>query len=234
MAELTSPNQPRSSVKLQPLGDRAILVVFGSQLQINANRQAIQFTKMVEDKLAPLIVGANSNLLSCLVRYDPRRVTFASLRQELQMLLVGFDLQQQRAQDGSKSFDIQIAYGGVDGPDFEQVYTSLGLSEADFIRHHTARALDVLALGFSPGFFYLGLHEKWRDFPRRTTLRENVPAGSILFAAGQTAITSVPIRTGWSVIGRCALNNFDVHIDPPVKVRPGDLVVLRPKEQRDE
>lgn len=234
MVELASQNRKRGHVKLQPLGDRAILVVFGTELQLNANRQAIQFTKIVEEKLAPLIIGANSNLLSCLVRYDPKRVAYATLRQELQMLLASFDLEKLRAHEGNKIHEIEITYGGDAGPDFEHVHSNLKLSAAEFIEQHTALPLDVLALGFSPGFFYLGLHENWRDFPRRTELRENVPPGSVLFAAGQTAITSVPIRTGWSVIGHCDLNNFDVHIDPPVKLRPGDFVELSAKGQGDE
>jgi KipI family sensor histidine kinase inhibitor len=234
MVELASQNRKRGHVKLQPLGDRAILVVFGTELQLNANRQAIQFTKIVEEKLAPLIIGANSNLLSCLVRYDPKRVAYATLQQELQMLLASFDLEKLRAHENNEIHHIDISYGGADGPDFEHVHTDLKLSAAEFIEQHTALPLDVLALGFSPGFVYLGLHENWRNFPRRNELRENVPPGSVLFAAGQTAITSVPIRTGWSVIGHCDLNNFDLHVDPPVKVKPGDFVELSAKEQEHE
>jgi KipI family sensor histidine kinase inhibitor len=230
MSEPTPHRAPRARVKLQPLGDKAILVVFDTQLRLQANRQAIQFTKLVQDKLAPHIVGANSNLLSCLVQYDPKRSSYGFLRQELQMLLAGFDLDVERPQLQGEPHQINIKYGGEFGPDFKTVCADLKLNQKQFIAQHTSQVLDALALGFSPGFVYLGLHENWREYPRRTQMRENTPPGSVLFAAGQTAITSVPIRTGWSVIGHCDLNNFDVTRDPPVQLSPGDIVKLNVAE----
>ncbi|AVX04660.1 kinase A inhibitor [Maritalea myrionectae] len=230
MSESEPHTPPRARIKLQPLGDKAILVVFDTQLRLNANRQAIQFTQLVQEKLASYIVGANSNLLSCLVRYNPKRTSFSVLRQELQMLLASFDLEKERPQIGTDPKLITVSYGGENGPDFDAVHRDLKLTGQDFIAQHTANVLDVLALGFSPGFVYLGLHENWQHYPRRAQMRENVPPGSVLFAAGQTAITSVPIRTGWSVIGHCHLNNFDLQRDPPVQLCPGDVVQFQSAE----
>ncbi|MCF4098336.1 5-oxoprolinase subunit B family protein [Maritalea mediterranea] len=226
--ELPQTRGPR--VKLQPLGDKAILVVFDRELNLKANRQAIQFSQQVQDKLAPHIEGVSSNLLSCLVRYNPKTISFTRLRQELQLMLSRFDLVGERPPMETSPVTINVHYGGEQGPDFESVCAQLETSPNDFVATHTASVLDVLALGFSPGFIYLGLHECWREFPRRTALKENIPAGSVLFAAGQTAITAVPIRTGWSVIGHCDLLNFDVSRDPPVKLRPGHNVKLNAVE----
>ena len=60
--------------------------------------------------------------------------------------------------------------------------------------------------------------------PRREHVRPMVPAGTVLFAAGQTAIAATPIRTGWHVIGRTAFQNFDPARDPPTRCAPGDVV----------
>jgi allophanate hydrolase subunit 1 len=51
-----------------------------------------------------------------------------------------------------------------------------------------------------------------------------VPAGTILFAAGQTAIAATPIPTGWHLIGRTEFRNFDPNADPPCLLKAGDLV----------
>jgi allophanate hydrolase subunit 1 len=51
-----------------------------------------------------------------------------------------------------------------------------------------------------------------------------VPAGTVLFAAGQTAITSTPIPTGWHVIGHTGFRNFDPGAEPPATVRGGDTI----------
>ena len=51
-----------------------------------------------------------------------------------------------------------------------------------------------------------------------------VPAGTVLFAAGQTAIAATPIRTGWHVVGRTQFQNFDPSAEPPTRLAPGDEV----------
>jgi allophanate hydrolase subunit 1 len=60
--------------------------------------------------------------------------------------------------------------------------------------------------------------------PRRESVRPMVPAGTVLFAAGQTAISATPIRTGWHVIGQTTFQNFDLEATPPTRLSPGDLV----------
>ena len=60
--------------------------------------------------------------------------------------------------------------------------------------------------------------------PRRKTVQEGIEAGAVLFAAGQSAITSRPIRTGWHVIGYTDFRNFDALASPPVSIQSGDNV----------
>ncbi|MDF2984487.1 MAG: allophanate hydrolase subunit 1, partial [Devosia sp.] len=84
--------------------------------------------------------------------------------------------------------------------------------------------LRVLATGFAPGFVYCGMHPEALAVPRRAAVRRQVPAGTVLFAAGQTAITSTPIPTGWHVIGHTGFRNFDPAAEPPSAVRAGDSI----------
>jgi inhibitor of KinA len=58
-------------------------------------------------------------------------------------------------------------------------------------------------------------------------VRPSGAAGTVWFAAGQTAIPSTPIRTGWHVIGHTTLRNFDASVDPPTVLRAGDVVRFR-------
>ncbi|MNL83489.1 Kinase A inhibitor [compost metagenome] len=62
--------------------------------------------------------------------------------------------------------------------------------------------------------------------PRRDRVRALVSAGSVLFAAGQTAIAATDIPTGWHVIGRSDFSNFDPTATPPTRLRAGDSVVF--------
>lgn len=100
----------------------------------------------------------------------------------------------------------------------------LALSVDAFIAAHNRATLRVLATGFAPGFLYCGFHDPALRVPRRQVVRRQVPAGTILFAAGQTAITSTPIPTGWHVLGHTDFRNFDAGRLPPVEVQAGDTI----------
>lgn len=214
------------SARLIPLGDRAVLVRFGTKLALETNQLAQQFASICADRLGPIILGCTPNLVSVTVQYDPIATSFAQLREEL-MLLIG-TFEPGTATNEVQAHEIEMAYGGEYGPDLDNVCSTLGKTKADFVAEHSAQSLHALALGFSPGFLYLGLHNKKMRVPRQSKVRENVAAGSILFAAGQSAITSREIRTGWHVIGRTQFRNFDVSSQDPISIYPGQLVSFKP------
>ena len=215
--------------RLIPLGDRAILVRFGDQLSIDANHHAQLFAKLCQERLQGEIEGVGSNLVSVIIQYDSTSISFDTLRGQIMLLMSTFD--GQNADQSTQTHQISVKYGGEDGPCLHEVCEQLSVSADEFVSAHTANILHALALGFSPGFLYLGLHASELRVSRRIQVQENVPAGSILFAAGQTAITSRPIRTGWHVIGRTAFRNFNPDAQQPITINPGDLVQFEAVEQ---
>jgi len=208
--------------RLIPLGDRAILVRFGNKLTLRANHNAQAFADLCQQNLNTMIEGCSSNLVSVILHYDPMRTPFNDLKSQIMLLMSTFNAEDTQADPVAHQIEVQ--YGGECGPCLKDVCARLGISEEAFIKEHTGNQLHALALGFSPGFLYLGLHDGALRMPRREQVQENVPAGSILFAAGQSAITSRPIRTGWHVIGRTSFRNFDPDSVTPIKVNPGNLV----------
>jgi KipI family sensor histidine kinase inhibitor len=111
-----------------------------------------------------------------------------------------------------------------DGEDIGEVAGLLGLSAEAFVSEHNRGPLRVLATGFAPGFVYCGMHDAALVVPRRQVVRRQVPAGTVLFAAGQTAITSTAIPTGWHLIGRTDFRNFDPAQVPPSTLVAGDTI----------
>ncbi len=111
-----------------------------------------------------------------------------------------------------------------DGEDLMEVCDRLRLTPGAFVVRHNDTPLRVLATGFAPGFVYCGFHGPSMVVPRREQVRPMVPAGTVLFAAGQTAIAATPIRTGWHVIGRTIFQNFDPDEIPPTAFAPGDSI----------
>lgn len=213
----SSETQTFPTPTILPLGDSALLVRFGTRLSDAANRAAIALALSLARAPLPGVAEVVPNLVSVLLRYDPLTAAPSAIAGELRLRLFGLDA----AGDSSDSWTIPVTF---DGPDLGEVAAALGLTEADFIRAHNATPLRVLATGFAPGFVYCGLHPDDLILPRRTAVRPPVAAGSVLFAAGQTAITATEMPTGWHVIGHTDFANFDPAAMPPTRLSAGDAI----------
>lgn len=202
-----------------PLGDRGLLVQFATTLSDEANLAAIAFAQLLQERMPDGVSEIDPNLVSVLLKYDPAQVDFERLAGEVR-LLIGAPVGRRRRKRTRRR--IAVRFGGEAGPDLEEVAEALGLPAHAFVAAHNARPLRVLTTGFAPGFVYCGFHPEQMVVPRRTAVRASVPAGTVLFAAGQTAITATVIPTGWHVIGHTEFRNFDPHQDPPTVLREGD------------
>ncbi len=202
---------------IMPLGDHGLLMRFATTLSEAANRRAVGFVAKVEAARLPGVVEVVPNLASVLIRYVPSIVEFERLAGEVRLLVSAPEAE---PVDGRvHSVTVEFA-----GEDLDEVAAIVGVSRSAFVAMHCAQPLRVLATGFAPGFVYLGFHAEALRVPRRAAVRSRVPAGTVLFAAGQTAITSTDIPTGWHVIGRTAFRNFDPSVAPPTRLAAGDMV----------
>jgi KipI family sensor histidine kinase inhibitor len=203
-----------------PLGDSALLVRFGEALDEAANRAAIGFARRLVAEGLPDVLEVVPNLVSVLIRFDPLKADAERLAGDLRLVVSVLD---DDAAKPAARHVVPVSFGGEDS-DLDEVAAALGLTPKAFIAAHNKQPLRVLAIGFAPGFAYCGFHPETLRLPRRTVLRQKVPPGTVLFAAGQTAIAATEIPTGWHVIGHTSLSNFDPAADPPVRLQPGDEV----------
>lgn len=201
------------------LGDSGVLVRFGDVLTETANRAAIALAADLDRAPIDGVLEVVPNLVSVMLRYDPLSFAGAAIAGELRLRLFGLATDDA----GGRQWTLLTHF---DGPDLNEVATSLGVTVAAFISAHNAVPLRVLATGFAPGFVYCGLHPESLVLPRRTSVRPAVRAGSILFAAGQTAIAATEMPTGWHLIGHTMFANFDPQRDPPTQLRAGDSVAF--------
>lgn len=214
----STPSVPR----LLPLGDRGLLVRMGDSLDLGANEKATALAFKLQARRMPGVTEIVPNLVSVLVRYDPDAIAFSTLAGEVRLLIGITD----DAAPEMRTHRISVRYGGDEGPDLDTVADLLDMSPEAFVSAHHASALRVLAVGFAPGFLYCGMHPQNLVIKRRQDVRPKVPAGSVLFAAGQTAIAATPLPTGWWVIGRTGFVNFDPDESPPTRARAGDAIVF--------
>jgi inhibitor of KinA len=117
--------------------------------------------------------------------------------------------------------------------DLERVSRHCGLPAEEVIRLHSGVEYTVYAVGFSPGFPYLGyLPAELCGVPRLETPRVRVPAGSVGLTGRQTGIYPEERPGGWNLIGRTPLQLVDV-ADGYFPLRVGDRVRFTPIDESE-
>lgn len=114
------------------------------------------------------------------------------------------------------------------GPDLEAAATALRLSPDDLIRRHAAQAYRIFAIGFSPGFPYLGyLPEPLCGLTRLASPRKRVEPGSVAIVGNQCCVYPSPTPGGWRLIGRTPRKVVDLEAEH-FPLRAGDFVQFIP------
>jgi inhibitor of KinA len=108
--------------------------------------------------------------------------------------------------------------------DLKRVAEQTGLSAGEVIRLHTETVYTVYAIGFCPGFPYLGyLPPALCEVPRLESPRTRLAAGSVGLTGRQTGIYTEARPGGWNIVGRTPLEL--VHVaDGYFPLRTGDRV----------
>jgi KipI family sensor histidine kinase inhibitor len=115
-----------------------------------------------------------------------------------------------------------------DGADLDEVAERTGHARDDVIRKHAAVEYRVLAIGFLPGWGYLGPLDPALALPRRASPRTRIPAGSVAIAGVQTGIYPRISPGGWNLIGSTDAVLFDAARERPSLFRAGDRVRFTP------
>lgn len=163
-----------------------------------------------------------------LLHYDLLLTDHPRLAAELAPLLEHW----QRAatvESAGRLHEMPVWYGGED---LAAVADACGLSTAAVIELHSATLYRVGAIGFAPGFAYLGELDARLALPRRSNPRTRVPAGSLAIAERQTAIYPQASPGGWHLLGLCPTALFDPTQQPPCPLALGDSVRFVPIDER--
>ncbi|MFK3799542.1 MULTISPECIES: 5-oxoprolinase subunit B family protein [unclassified Pseudomonas] len=129
---------------------------------------------------------------------------------------------------GGRRHVLPVWYDLSVGPELTLLSKRSGLPMDEVIRRHSQREYQVFALGFAPGFAFMGLVEEILAAPRINTPRKRVAAGSVGIAERQTAAYPLESPGGWNILGRTPAKLFDREIDGYSLMQPGDTVRYEP------
>jgi len=126
---------------------------------------------------------------------------------------------------------IPVCYHPSLAADLEAAAMRIGLATEQLIALHSEKTYRIFAVGFLPGFAYIGQLEAKLSLPRLATPRTEVLAGSVGIAEHFTGIYPRRSPGGWNVIGRTPLctqpNLTDLSASESADFRVGDEVRFR-------
>lgn len=203
-----------------PLGDSALLIRLDPRTARERAAQALA---------AELLRNPAPGVHDVSIAYDTVAIYFDPLATEYEVVArdaldrVPSLPSAERLQGASRT--IKVVY---DGPDLDEVAARTVLTRDEVIRLHSAPEYEVHAVGFVPGFAYLGDIDERLVLPRRSAPRPRVPAGSVAIAGRQTAVYPFATPGGWHLIGRTEEKMFDPTRTPPSLLSAGARVRFEP------
>jgi KipI family sensor histidine kinase inhibitor len=208
-------------MRIHSAGENALIAYLGEGQDPAVSSRVQQLCAAVELALGPDLVDLVPSYASLLVIYDPLNIdhlrVHACIRRAGQNLVAG-------GGEESMLVTLPVYYSVEAGPDLENLAHGAGLSMEQVIDIHQQREYRVYAIGFAPGFAYLGEVDTRIAAPRLATPRQKVPRGAVAIADTQTAVYPAPSPGGWNLIGRCPERMFDPDSTPTMPVSVGDRV----------
>lgn len=165
-----------------------------------------------------------------LLHYDLGLLDDRQAREKIAEALHGL---QPAGDSQGRELQIPVWYDPSVGPELRALGERSGLGIEGVIARHSGRSYRVFALGFAPGFAFMGLVDELLASPRLATPRQRVPAGSLGIAERQTAIYPAASPGGWNLIGRSPTRLFDRELDGYSLCRPGDRVRFVPVDRAE-
>ena len=199
-------------MRLLPLGDQAVMVYLDDEAS------AFQLAARVRRAAFPWLVDVVQAYTSVAIFFTLNGCDYATASDRVRSLA---DKSSAEVEE-SRLFRIPCCYEL--GLDLARVAEHTGLSADEVIRLHTASPYTVYAIGFCPGFPYLGyLPKKLSGVPRLPSPRLRVERGSVGLTGRQTGIYTEPRPGGWNILGRTPLELVNV-ADGYFPLRTGDRV----------
>jgi len=203
------------------VGENAMMLYLGEQTSPEVSARVQEAANAIETAMGSDLVDLVPSYASLLVVYDPMATDHLSVAHRV---TIAVEALESSTSGSGESIVLPVYYSPEAGEDLESLADKAGLSVDQVIALHTGSEYRVYAIGFAPGFAYLGEVDERIAAPRLATPRQKVPRGAVAIADRQTAVYPAVSPGGWNLIGRCPVRMFNPDSEPSMPVRVGDRV----------
>ncbi|MBP6941103.1 MAG: 5-oxoprolinase subunit PxpB [Syntrophorhabdaceae bacterium] len=206
-------------------GEEGIRIVFGNAVSADVHEKVRRYYFFLKSLRLQEIIDIIPSFTTCIIYFNDQLTDFDTLTahlQEKERELPETDV------PAPTAHTIPVMYGGQYGPDMDFVCSYAGLTPDEIIEIHAGAVYTVFAVGFMPGFPYMGTLDRRLFVPRLETPRLKVNEGSVGIAQFQTGIYSFESPGGWRIIGKTDRRLFDHRQEPFSLMKIGDQVRFVP------
>jgi KipI family sensor histidine kinase inhibitor len=215
-------------IRIEPYGAEALLLTLAdtpdTTLPVRIARLADRIAQTLNDAVIDLVPGWNT----LLIHYDLLRYDLSDIQARVTPIVESWRTESGASHSVARRHEVPVWYCG---PDLVSVAEACALSVSELIELHSGRDYLVGAIGFTPGFAYLGELDERIVLPRLASPRSRVEAGSVAIAERMTAIYPQASPAGWHILGLSAWSLFDPHAEPPCPLAVGDRVRFVPVDE---
>lgn len=226
-------------LRIADSSDESLTLYLADDYDERSLAQIAQLAELVRQEGGDRVTDVVPSYCSVTVYYDLLRGDYHAIHRLLEdcaeRVLRGKSVHRSGEQPGQgRLVELPVYYGGEVAPDLPRVAEFAGLPVSEVIRLHAAREYRVYALGFRPGFAFMGKTPEPLRLPRLESPRPRVPAGAVAIAGAQAAVYPDVSPGGWNLIGRCPVRLFDRSCTPPrVLLSVGDRVRFTPVDRQE-
>ena len=217
-------------MRIETAGQDALIVYFADQTNPMVSATIQHAVTIIQAEMPEIIVDLVPSYASLLVIYDINVCDHFEIKRRLREALYDPDITNLGERD---LVILPVYYSLESGPDLKTIADRSNISTDEVIDIHLGREYRVYAIGFAPGFAYLGEVDERIATPRLATPRPMVPRGAVAIADRQTAVYPAQSPGGWNLIGLCPTRMFDPSREPSMPVKVGDQIKFE-RIDRDE
>jgi len=219
-----------AGLRVEVAGENALIIYFGDKTSPEVSARVQQAVTILQEELGDKLIDMVPSYASLLVIYNLILVDHLEVKSRIRTLLASLG---NAASTEGQLVTLPAYYSTESGPDLEDLAKRAELSVEEVIKLHSETEYRVYAIGFAPGFAYLGEVDPRIAAPRLSTPRQKVPRGAVAIADRQTAVYPAVSPGGWNLIGLCPTRMFDPAAEPTMPVQVGDRIKFNPID-RDE
>ena len=229
MNKATVSTKPRDR-RIQAYGETGLLVQFDGTEAVAASDAV---TTLNHQLLALNLRGIESttpSYISLLIIFDPSVIARNRLASILTDLLecTGAHLADESSALRNTAWCLPTLFVGERDEDAIALQNELGLSWDRVVETFCEVSYRVSALGFLPGFTYLGGLPAELHCRRLATPRVRIPSSSVAIAGQQAGIYPMDSPGGWRILGRLPFAIFDQTRESPALFLPNDRITFEP------